>query len=156
MKYQGVHQLHDLVFKINKPLIGKKGVHYQKLLKDWTKIVGENLSRYTIPAKISSMKRKNAVENLLYLATNNAASSAELVYHIGVIKEQINCYFGYEYIHQIKLTQATFKTELIHESLPKELSSEEVIKLNNLVNEYSQEDEIRESLKNLATSILTK
>lgn len=155
MKYRGVHQLHDLVFSINKPLIGKKGVHYQKLIKDWPRIVGEELARYTIPTKISSMKRKNTIENTLYLATNNAASSTELVYHIGIIKEQINSYLGYLYIHQIKLMQATFKTQSIHEASFKKLSSEEVVRLKDLVNGYSQDDEIKESLKNLATSILT-
>ncbi|MCT4635994.1 MAG: DUF721 domain-containing protein [Rickettsiales bacterium] len=155
MKYQGVHQLHDLIFSINKPLIGKKGVYYQKLLKDWSRIVGEDLARDTIPTKISSVKRKKNVENTLYLATNNAASSAELVYHIGIIKEQINNYFGYEYIRQIKLTQAIFKTQPIHDIHSRRLSSDELIKLNDLMTGYNQDDEIKESLKNLATSILS-
>lgn len=155
MKYQGVHQLHELIFSINKPLIGKRGIYYQKLLKDWSRIVGEDLARYTIPTKISSIKRKNKVENTLYLASNNAASSAELVYHIGIIKEQINCYFGYEYVSQIKLVQAIFKTRSINDIHYRKLNAEEMIKLNDLMAEYNHDDEIKESLKSLATSILS-
>lgn len=156
MEYQGIHQLHELIFSINKPLIGKKGVHYLKLLKDWPKIAGEDLARYTIPTKISSIKRKETSENTLYLATNNAAASTELVYHIGVIKEQINCYFGYTYIHQIKLVQATFQVQPGYEEQSIKLSPEATLKLNKLIVEYDQNDEIKESLKKLATSILSR
>lgn len=155
MNYQGIHQLHDLIFSVNKPLIGKKGIYYQKLLKDWHRIVGEDLARYTIPIKISSAKRKNNVENILHLATNNAASSTELVYYIGTIKEQINCYFGYEYISQIKLMQAAFKTKSTYDIPYRKLSSEESVKLNDLMSEYDKDDEIKESLKRLATYILS-
>ncbi len=156
MEYQGIHQLYELIFNINKPLIGKKGVHYQKLLKDWLKIVGKDLAQYTIPTKISSIKRKNYSENTLYLATNNAASATELVYHIGVIKEQINCYFGYPYIQQIKLVQAVFKVKPVHKEASIKLSPEASLKLNKLIVEYDQDDEIKDSLKNLATSILAR
>ena len=156
MQHQGIHPLHDLIFAINKPLIGKKGVHYQKLLKDWSKIVGEDLARYTIPTKISSFKRSHLSENILYLATNNAAASTELVYHVGVIKERINIYFGYPYIQQIKLVQASFEVQ----SAPKEqvikLLPETIVKIDNLTANYDKIDEIKESLKNLAASILSK
>ena len=43
-KYRGLHKLDDLIFTINKPVIGKKGVHYQKLLKDWRLIVGDDIA----------------------------------------------------------------------------------------------------------------
>jgi len=156
MEYQGVHPLHDLIFTINKPLIGKKGVHYQKLLKDWTKIVGEDLANYAIPIKISSFKRKNTAENILYLATNNAASSAELVYHLGIIKEQINCYFGYPYIQQIKVVQASFQIQPKSEEVDIAFSAEDTLKLNQLIAGYHQDDSIKDALERLAGLILTR
>ncbi len=152
--YQGLHKLDDLIFLVNKPLIGKKGIHYQKLLKDWLFIVGEDLARYVIPIKILSMRKRNISENILYIATNNAASAVELIYHFGVIKEQINFYFGYEYIHQIKLIQAVFQVMPKNEIETTSLSIEQYAKRDNLVSEYNQDDEIKALLIGLATDVL--
>ncbi len=118
-------------------------------------IVGADIARYAIPTKISTSRRKNTPENILFIATNNAASAAELVYHLGILKEQINFYFGYEYIQQIKLVQGVFKVEKEREILiEKKLSPEQVIKLTTLVAEYNQEDEIKAILTDIATSML--
>ena len=155
--YQGLHKLNDLVFSVNKPLIGKSGIHYQKLLKDWSLIVGANIARYTIPTKISTYKRKLTSENILYIATNNAAAAVELVYQLGILKEQINFYFGYEYIQQIKLTQAVFVVQESKEVIvKKELSVPQQVKLDKLVAQYNQDDEIKNILVKLATEMLQK
>lgn len=148
--------LSDIVFDINKPIIGKKGVHYQKLLKDWTKIVGEKLSRYTIPTRISSIKRTNHFENVLYLATNNAAAATELVYYLNVIKEQINLYLGYQYIHQIKLVQEVFNVEREKMTYKDNLSAEAQVKMGQLMSEYNQNDDVKQALEGLAKAILSK
>ena len=155
-QYRGPQALHDLIFTVNKPLLGKKGVHYQKLLKDWRLIVGEDMARLTIPTKISTSRKKDISENILYIATNNASVAAELIYHLALIKEQINLYFGYEYIHQIKSVQAIF--EVIHnikkEVLP--LSEAQNIKLANLISEYQEDDEIKNILTKLGIGVLQK
>ncbi len=148
--------LSDIVFDINKPLIGKKGVHYQKMLKDWAKIIGEKLARYTVPMKIASIKRKDHFENVLYLATNNAAAATELVYYLNVIKEQINLYLGYQYIHQIKLVQEVFSVEREKVVYNDSLSEKDKAKLDQLVSEYNQNDDVKEALEGLAKAILTK
>ncbi len=152
--YQGLHKLDDLIFLVNKPLIGKKGTYYQKLLKDWLFIVGADLARYVIPVKISVLRKQNTSENILYIATNNAAAAVELVYHLGVIKEQINFYFGSEYIHQIKLIQAVFPVEPKKEIETITLSSTQCTKRDELVNDYNQDDEIKVLLTDLATAVL--
>ena len=161
-RYQGLHSLDDLVFLVNKPIIGKKGIHYQKLLKDWSSIVGNEIARYAIPTKISTSRRSsNATaegakfDNILYLATNNAAASTELVYHLGVLKEQINFYFGYEYIQQIKIVQAVFQVH-IEKELPieKKLSVDQQSKLEELISQYKNDDEIKVVLTAMATGIV--
>lgn len=154
MKFQGLHQLNDLIFNLNKPLIGKRGVHYHKLVKDWSKVVGQEISSYTIPIKITSQKHKNSSNNILYLATNNSALAAELVYHLEVIKEQINCYFGYIYIKQIKLLQAVFKGEKKSLEVTLKLSEEEKKRLEKITSFYNQDDLVKNALKTLATLII--
>lgn len=149
----GLHKLDDLIFKINKPLIGKKGVHYQKLLKDWPQIVGEYIGNFTIPMKISSIKHKNILANVLHVAANNAAAAIEMSYHIGVIKEQVNVYFGYEYIQQVKLSQAVFSTANPVGLKQRDFSEEEVLKADKLTQYYDQEDDIKNILIELAKNI---
>jgi hypothetical protein len=156
MEKRGVHKLNDLIFLINKPLIGKKGLHYQKLLKDWAKIVGDEVARYAIPTKISTLRQKNKIDNVLYMATNNSAAATELVYLVGVVREQINFYFGYEYIQQIKLVQAAFKVKVSEELIVKKLSPEQSSQLDSLINQYNQEDEIKELLTNIGALVLQK
>lgn len=156
ISFQGLHKINDLIFNLNKPLIGKKGMHYQKMVKDWSLIIGHDLARYTIPTKILSSSRKGSIENILYIATNNSSASAELAYHLDVIKEQINFYFGYQYIHSIKMVQAVFKVEPQKTLEAPTLSKNQSIKIDELVNEYTQEDNIRLLLLDLATSIVQK
>ncbi len=154
--YQGTHKLEDLIFALNKPLIGKKGVHYQKLLKDWRLIVGDDIARYTIPTKINSLKQQNSSKNILYVAANNASAVVELVYHAGVIIEQINFYFGYEYIHQLKFVQAVFDVKPHLQEPDSKLSAEDGQKLVNMVEAYEEDDEIKSILKELAANILKR
>ena len=155
--YKGLHKLDDLIFSLNKPLIGKKGLHYQKLLKDWSSIVGHEITRYAIPTRISTSRKTNTSENILYIATNNAASATELVYHLGMLKEQINFYFGYEYIHQIKIIQAVFEVKAEKDTpIEKSLSQQQQTKLDLLVAEYEQDDEIKIILSDIAKFMLQR
>ena len=154
--YKGLHTLNNLVFAVNKPFIGKKGTHYNKLLRDWRDIVGKDISRYAIPTRIATARLKGKIENILYVATNNAAAATELVYHAGILKEQINFYFGYEYIQKIKFVQAVFQVTPDNGVQTKKLSPEQELKLEDLIIEYDQDDEIREILIEMGAAILQK
>jgi hypothetical protein len=152
----GFHRLDDLIFSVNKTVIGKKGIHYQKLLKNWSKIVGD-ISCYSIPVKISTIKYKNKLDNILHVAANNAAAATQLVYFSGVIKEQINFYFGYDYIQQIKFVQAVFSVRerpVLREV--SEMNLKQKNKMADLLIEYDQEDEIKAILTNIASYLVNK
>jgi len=150
--YPGLHKIEDLVFLVNKSAIGKNGLHYQKLLKDWHIITGD-IAKYTIPTKISTNRNKTTPENILYIATNNAAAATELVYQVNIIKEQINFYFGYPYIQQIKIIQSIFETKKVKTSKEIVLSKEQKEKAFQLVSEYKQNDEIKLLLSDMASVV---
>ncbi len=156
LSYQGTHKLDDLIFTINKPLIGRKGVHYQKLLKDWRLIVGDDMARCTIPTKISTFKQQSSSKNILYIAASNSATLTELVYHAGVIIEQINFYFGYDYIQQLKFVQAVFPVKPNVEVPNLALSTDDEHKLTFMVGAYDKNDEIKTVLLELAANILKR
>ena len=153
--YQGLHKLDRLIFALNKPLVGKRGVHYQKLLKDWRLVVGEKLANLTIPLKITTTRKKDLSENILHIAANNPSILTELVYQVGVIKEQINYYFGYEYIQQIKFSQAVFTIDNNYEE-PKSSKKIPEQRIEMAIAEYKQDDEIRKILTQMAETLLTK
>lgn len=155
--YRGFKKLDEVVFKLNKSVIGKKGVYYHKILKDWSSIVGSGLAEYVIPTKISVSRAKKSPENILYLATNNSAAATELVYQLGIIKEQINLYFGRDYIQGIKIDQAVFlvrNKKLIEEE--KTLNSEQVSRVECLIAEYKVDDNIKDILSNFAKAIISR
>ena len=152
-----LYKLDTVIFSLNKPLLGKKGLHYHKLLRDWSLIVGNDISKYTIPVKISTIRQKSSPENILYIATNNASAAVELVYHLGILKEQVNFYFGYEYIAQIKITQAVFKMEEKQEELTiYNLNESQQQKMESLVGVYNKDDNIRDILLEFAKTIVGK
>lgn len=151
----GLRKLDKLIFTINKPIIGKSGVYYQRLLKDWSLIVGEKISKLTIPVKIITSRKTAKPTNTLIVATNNAATAAELIYHLNIFKEQINFYFGYNFISQIKLVQAVFEVAKNKETIEDStLSEQERNKLTQIMNLYQDNDHIYQILSELGEEII--
>lgn len=150
------YKLKELIFHINKPLIGKKGTHFQKLLKDWSQITGTNISQISVPIKISSIKRQDNYENILYIATNNASVAMELGYRSGIIKEQINFYFGYNYINQIKFIQSVFQVNIDNIIDHKEFSTETIETAYSLTKIYHEDDELKLVLIEIAKELILK
>lgn len=156
ISYNGLKAINDVIFKINSPLIGKRGLHYQKLLKDWNSIVGEKLSNLAIPIKISKIKHRSNTENVLLIATSNASIGIEVAYYIGVIKEQINIYFGYDLIQQIKIVQAAFSHQVKKKVSESPMSDDQVEQANDLIDSYNETDDIKAILFEMAKTIIQK
>jgi hypothetical protein len=156
-KIPGLHRINEIIFLLNKPIIGKSGLHYQKLLRDWTLIVGQKISNLTVPVKISTIRKQVKPLNTLTIATNSSAAAAELIYHLNVMKEQINFYFGYHFIDQIKIVQSTFENKAKNNNLiPINLSQKQQEKVTELLEEYGEDDQIKETLKAMAQTLVAK
>ena len=90
--------------KLIEPLVRRNGstsiVSYSQLLKIWSTLVGEDISKKAQPIRIKTIKRGE--QNILYLGMNGPYM-AELSLQIQDIKEKINSYYSKEVIAQIKL-----------------------------------------------------
>lgn len=151
----GLRKLEQLIFTINKPVIGKSGIYYQRLLKDWPLIVGDKIAKLTIPIKIQTSRKAAKPDNTLIIATNNAATAAELIYHLNIFKEQINFYFGYVFISHVKIIQAAFEVNQDKKHIDDvSLSIQERNHLNYLMDKYSENDYIYQILVNLGEQII--
>ena len=78
-----------------------KGIVLKKIVYDWPKIVGENLSNYAIPYKVT-IQDQNVQKRALHVFVANNAFSSELFYLSNTILEKIAFYTGSEYISQLK------------------------------------------------------
>ncbi|AIL12800.1 hypothetical protein IM40_03515 [Candidatus Paracaedimonas acanthamoebae] len=134
-----------LLPKLVKASFEKKGFIQAKILLEWGKIVGQEMSEKCIPEKLVFPKEKK-IDGTLYL---NVEISAGLLIEYGapLIIDKINSYFGYQAVTRLKLKQVLYKKD----SVP--FLSKEVLKDTSLtpeeLNHLNQipSHELREALK---------
>lgn len=85
-------------------LLGKQGLMEMKLLTSWKNIVGDELSQYSMPERIS-FKKDMRTDGTLHLFVLSGAFAIEIGHKSPIILEKINTFFGYNAISQIKITQ---------------------------------------------------
>jgi hypothetical protein len=79
-----------------------KGLALKKIIYDWPKIVGENLSDYAIPYKVTNGQGRESQKRILHIFVANNSFSSELFYLSGTILEKIALYTGSDYVDQLK------------------------------------------------------
>ena len=101
---QGLRSFKDSLPKNIKETIFKKAKIYSKIVDNWKKIVGNDLSDACYPrsfkkSKESSTKRLNLVVK--------RGREVDVEYSRKFLMDRINKFLGYEFVNKIKLT--TFK-----------------------------------------------
>ncbi len=92
------------IFNLGAKLLGKQGLMEMNLLTSWKNIVGDELSQYSMPEKIS-FKKGMRTDGTLHLFVSNGAFAIEIGHKSPIILEKINAFFGYNAVSQIKITQ---------------------------------------------------
>ena len=96
--------LKDLVGKVTRPAMQKRGFYESRLLSEWPQIVGETIANYCIPQKIVH-DRYEREGNKLHLIVD-PAWAMDVQYMESVMLERIAAYFGYRAIERILIVQA--------------------------------------------------
>lgn len=157
MTYTTAKKIENILFNINKDLIGRSGINFIKLANDWNFIVGKEFSLNTVPLKIAKIKVNSSTNNVLYIAVNNSSLITEYHYLKGLFIEKINFYFGFEYIHKINYKFLNFKTkDTFEEPIPLVLNEQQQAKIDNLTANYPSNDKIKELLKEIAKEFVKK
>ena len=94
-----IKQLFNFVEKITQPIIEKKGIYLIKLIEDWEIIIPEEFKNITSPSKIIWNKNNQGV---LYIKSENYVVNNIIMHKSQEIIKQINSYFGYNCIIEIK------------------------------------------------------
>ena len=110
LKISSEHTLTDLtdiaktIRPLAKQLLGKSGFMQIDLMSNWEEIVGENLSKYVLPQKLSFCKDERT-NGTLFLMVYGGAFAMEVENKKQQILQKVNTFFGYEALSKIKIMQ---------------------------------------------------
>lgn len=92
------------VGKVTKPIFARRGFADGAIVNDWEVIVGEQLSRHSVPERIT-YPRNMTTAGTLHLRIDNGGLGVALQHLQPQLIERINGYFGFQAITHIKITQ---------------------------------------------------
>ncbi len=88
------------IFDKQHPLLGK-------IVVNWSKIVGPKFNIKANPLKISSIKKKGQLINVLHVQVENSSIDLEISFYQQIIIERISIYLGFKAIHSLRTTVYT-------------------------------------------------
>lgn len=155
---QGLTSFSEQSQNLIKNLLGKKGLVYIDILKNWSQIVGEDLASHSLPERIDFQKDART-GGTLHLIVSAGAFALEAAHKTPLIIEKINTYFGYNAVDHIKITQSGL-TELKNDNIniadidkKKLVSEDEQNYIDSIVEKIADED-LKQKLRSLAQTII--
>lgn len=157
------HTLEDLtsiaktIKPIAKQILGSKGLMEMEILSGWAGIVGNELSQFTLPQRIS-FKKNERTNGILELLVLSGAFALEIQQREPQILEKINTFFGYTAITKLKIIQNSCPDNFL---LPKNpidnlknflVSEEEQNYITEIVKDVENKD-LRQHLENLGKAV---
>ncbi|MBR3502051.1 MAG: DUF721 domain-containing protein [Alphaproteobacteria bacterium] len=110
IKINKEHTLNDLtnvaqtIMPLVKQILGPKNYLLLELLKNWQDIVGEDMTQYSLPQKITFRKNERT-DGSLTLLVPSGAFAMEIQQKEQKILEKINAFLGYSAFAKIKILQ---------------------------------------------------
>jgi hypothetical protein len=131
----------------------KRGFVETRLISQWDRIIGKELSGRCFPIKISTHTKHNKTSYTLVVEITDSAAAVELTYLEPIILEKIATYFGFKAIKSIKAIhrpseQEEEPVEIVEETISKEGQEQ----LDSLLCDVDDE-ELRNSLSALGKSV---
>ena len=128
-----------------------------EILSGWTGIVGDQLSQFTLPQKIS-FKKNERTNGILELLVLSGAFALEVKQREPQILEKINTFFGYEAITKLKIIQNSCPENFLISQNPIDnmknflVSKEEQNYITEIVKDVENKD-LRQHLENLGKAV---
>jgi hypothetical protein len=89
---------------VTRPILKTQGLAGNRILSEWSQIVGEKLAAHSIPQKLSFPAGKKTDGNLT-IATENGFAP-EVQHMQAVILERLATYFGYKAVSRITISHS--------------------------------------------------
>jgi len=133
--------------------MGKDWSLYANLLEHWPEIVGPEYARVTTPVKITFPPRQKEAQRAsgTLVIRIPKGLAMEFTFKIGIIRERITGYFGYEAISKIIFEPCyALPKEPVVEA---EVDPEELATIRKTAKDIPN-DELRETLENFGEAVL--
>ena len=148
----------DLVPKLTKGILGKKGLLFGKLVTEWAHIVSPEIASKTAPfdLRFAGKYGKKSSQAILHISVQSAFA-LEISYQKALLLERLNIFFGYPAIKDIKLIQqsSAINNKRWNSATIRSITQKEEHTLDGMVSEI-QENDLQTALKNLGKAILSR
>ena len=131
---QGLRKFKNVFPKNIKNILNKKNFIIYEILDKWKIIVGDKIANISVPRKLKYLNNQNCC--ILFISVNRG-DELEVEYNKNRLINNINSYFGYQLIAEIKLesfSQTMHKIFKVKKPVSKKKSKMFVEKLNNVSN----------------------
>ena len=147
----------DLVPGLAQRIIGRRGLLFGKMVMEWSHIVGSEIASKATPINLRFAGKSNQKSQATLHISVQGAFALEISYQKALIIEQLNMFFGYPAIRDIKIIQQIYITDnkKQNSSTRRSLTSEEECSLDGMVTAI-QENDLQTALKNLGKAILSR
>ncbi len=112
MNRSSARALGTFVPALTRPVFEKFGFPAAALLTDWAAIAGPDIAACTTPLRLSWRNRRagpgdegGANRAAMLILGVDSARALELQHRLGLLRERINAYFGYDAVCDIRLQQ---------------------------------------------------
>jgi hypothetical protein len=154
-KYTGMRALSQTLNSVTNPIFRKRGFVENKIITDWSLIVGENLGNYSAPRKLFFGKDKKT-DGVLHVDVFDSGMAMELSYMEQVVLEKIASYFGYRAINKIKIIQKLGGGIAAKKQPPeRKLSEDKMMDLGGQLDDIDDED-LKKALQAFGVSVMSK
>ncbi len=152
-KTNGLVPLAQTALPIAKELLGKNAFVEIDIIRNWSKIVGEQLAESSLPLELNfNADQKN--NGVLKICVATGALAMEIEQKKVIILEKINTYFGYNAVGAIKIVQnQSVMTLAGKQKSEKQISDVQKNMLDDIVGDL-QSDDLKKALFKLGESIL--
>ncbi|MFV0626279.1 MAG: DUF721 domain-containing protein [Alphaproteobacteria bacterium] len=103
-KTKGLSSIADIITPFARQSIKKRGFIEIDIIVNWDKIVGKDLSQYSLPQKIDFVRDERTNGNL-HIQVISGAFALEIKHKERIILEKINTYFGYQAVSRLTISQ---------------------------------------------------
>ena len=156
----GLNSLASETLPLLKKIISKKGMLTVDVVLFWEQIVGQELSLYTRPEKIT-FKNNERNNGTLYVAVPNGAFALELQHREKFILDKVNSFFGYQAVSSMRIRQSVSPLMVKKCYLNQSISQKKLVSTDeqNYIEQITQtinSENLRKQLKCLAESVLSE
>ena len=152
--YEGLAPLIKEVQKITETALGARGFTGTDILSSWKDIVGADLAQGITPEKLT-FERDKRTNGTLYVKSVGGAFAMIFEHQKNRVIEQINCFFGYPAVAQIKIRQGALKLKRSISKTQRSLNIQEKKELAERVSLITDEN-LRERAFRVGQALLLK